>query len=155
MATETERKFLVVGPYKQAATKRLTIKQGYLSSNPGSTVRIRIEDTKGFITIKGKGNETGVSRFEWNKEISLNEAEELFRLCNSGIIEKTRHLIPAGKHTFEVDEFFGDNAGLVVAEIELEQEDEWFEKPAWLGEEVTGIRKYYNSSLSKNPYSNW
>jgi adenylate cyclase len=155
MAIEIERKFLVSGPYKQAASEQLYIKQGYFSTNPTASVRVRTAGSKAFITIKGPGNATGVSRFEWDKEIPLEEADELLQFCENGIIEKIRYLIPAGKHVFEVDEFFGDNIGLVMAEIELEHEDEWFDKPSWLGEEVTGIKKYYNASLSQHPYKSW
>ena len=146
---EIERKFLIAGEFKSLAVKSVQITQGYLSSTPERTVRVRIKGDKGFITIKGGVNDKGFSRFEWEKEISVAEAEELLQICEPGIIEKTRYLVPSGKHTFEVDEFSGDNEGLIIAEIELESENEAFEKPAFLGQEVTGDRKYYNSMLAK------
>ena len=155
MSHEIERKFLVKGEYKTHAMRSSRIVQGYLSSVTGRTVRIRIRGEKGYITGKGKSNESGLSRYEWEKEIPLNEAEELLLLCEPGAIEKTRYEIQAGKHIFEVDEFYGDNEGLTLAEIELESEDESYEKPEWLGEEVTGDRRYYNSSLTKHPFKNW
>ena len=155
MSHEIERKFLVKGEYKTHAMRSSRIVQGYLSSVTGRTVRIRIKGEKGYITVKGKSNESGLSRYEWEKEIPLNEAEELLLLCEPGAIEKTRYEIQAGKHIFEVDEFYGDNEGLTLAEVELESEDESYEKPEWLGEEVTGDRRYYNSSLTKHPFKNW
>ncbi len=155
MAQEIERKFLVKGEYKSKAKKQTRITQGYLSSIPERTVRVRIKGDKGFITIKGIGNDSGASRYEWEKEIAVNEVEELLKICEPGVIDKTRFLVDAGMHTFEVDEFYGDNQGLVVAEVELKAEDEAFEKPEWLGVEVTGDVKYFNSMLMKNPYKNW
>ena len=155
MSHEIERKFLVKGEYKTHAMRSSRIVQGYLSSVTGRTVRIRIKGEKGYITVKGKSNESGLSRYEWEKEIPLNEAEELLLLCEPGAIEKTRYEIQSGKHIFEVDEFYGDNEGLTLAEVELESEDESYEKPEWLGEEVTGDRRYYNSSLTKHPFKNW
>lgn len=155
MGQEIERKFLVKGPYKAFVSKSTRITQGYLSSVPERTVRVRIKGEKGFITIKGIGSASGASRFEWEKEIPTTEIEELLKICEPGIIDKTRHLVTAGKHTYEVDEFYGDNEGLVVAEIELSAEDEAFEKPDWLGEEVTGDARYFNSMLMKNPFRNW
>ena len=155
MSHEIERKFLVKGEYKTHAMRSSRIVQGYLSSVTGRTVRIRIRGEKGYITVKGKSNESGLSRYEWEKEIPLNEAEELLLLCEPGAIDKTRYEIQAGKHIFEVDEFYGDNEGLTLAEVELESEDESYEKPEWLGEEVTGDRRYYNSSLTKHPFKNW
>ncbi len=155
MSQEIERKFLVKGEYKSQAVRSFRIVQGYLSSATGRTVRIRIKGDKGFITIKGQSNESGLSRYEWEKEIPLNEAEELLLLCEPGVIDKTRYEIPVGKHIFEVDEFYGENNGLTLAEIELETEDENYTKPVWLGEEVTGDRRYYNSWLTKEPYSKW
>ena len=155
MPHEIERKFLVNGEYKIHAVRSSRIVQGYLSSVTGRTVRIRIRGEKGYITVKGKSNESGLSRYEWEKEIPLNEAEELLLLCEPGAIDKTRYEIQAGKHIFEVDEFYGDNEGLTIAEVELESEDESFDKPEWLGEEVTGDRRYYNSSLTKHPYKDW
>lgn len=155
MPNEIERKFLVKGDYKPYVTGQSRIKQGYLSSVPERTVRIRIKGDKGLITIKGLTSDSGLSRYEWEKEIPLNEAEELIKLCEPGIIDKTRYLVPSGKHTFEVDEFYGDNEGLTVAEVELTSEDESFSKPDWLGDEVTGNRKYNNSSLNKEPFKYW
>ena len=156
MNIEIERKFLVKNlNYKSESFEKKHIKQGYLNSDKNRTVRIRVSNNTGFITIKGKSNKNGTSRFEWEKEIPVTEAEELLLLCEPTIIEKTRYLIKVGYHTFEVDEFAGDNSGLVVAEIELNSEDEVFEKPNWLSKEVTGDLKYYNSSISKLPFINW
>lgn len=155
MAQEIERKFLVVGDFKASAFKQTRITQGYLSSVPERTVRVRVKGEKGFITIKGIGSESGASRFEWEKEIPVAEVQELLKLCEPGVIDKTRYLVKAGEHTFEVDEFYGDNEWLTVAEVELASENEAFDKPAWLGKEVTGDVKYYNSMLMKNPYKNW
>jgi CYTH domain-containing protein len=153
---EIERKFLVKSTeYKSAATSENRIVQGFLNTDPERTVRVRIKGDKGYLTIKGKGNESGTTRFEWEHEISLTEATNLIDLCESGILEKTRFEVPVDKHVFEVDEFLGENKGLVVAEVELQHEDERFEKPNWLGEEVTGQTKYYNSQLSKKPFSRW
>src|ERR1035437_2004777 len=149
MPQEIERKFLVKGEYKSLAKRSFRIKQGYLSSVTGRTVRIRIKAEKGYITIEGKSNESGLTRYEWEKEIPLNEAEELIQLCEPGIIDKTRYEIPVGKHIYEVDEFYGDNNGLTIAEIELESEAEGYVNPDWLGREVTGDHRYYNSSLTK------
>ena len=155
MPLEIERKFLVKGEFKPFAHKASRIVQGYISLSPGRTVRVRIRDDKGYLTIKGKASESGISRFEWEKEIEIEEARQLLELCEGGVIDKTRYLIDFEGHTFEVDEFWGDNEGLVMAEIELSSEDEFFAKPEWLGEEVTGDRRYYNSMLMRNPYKNW
>ncbi|MBN9301611.1 MULTISPECIES: CYTH domain-containing protein [Dysgonomonas] len=155
MAWEIERKFLVKGNYKEYAYAHEEIVQGYLSSVKERTVRVRIKGEKAYITIKGISNESGISRFEWEKEISINDARELLKLCEPGIIDKIRYYIKSDKHTFEVDKFNGENQGLVMAEIELSSENEQFEKPDWLGEEVTGDLRYYNSSLTKLPYSKW
>ena len=155
MAQEIERKFLVAGEFKGLAKKATRITQGYLSSVPERTVRVRIKGDKGFITIKGIGSASGASRYEWEKEIPVAEVEELLKICEPGVIDKTRFLVRAGDHVFEVDEFYGDNEGLTIAEVELSSEDEVFEKPSWLGEEVTGDRRYYNSMLLINPYKNW
>ncbi len=155
MLQEIERKFTVKGDFKSLATKSTHITQGYLSSVPERTVRIRINDDKGFITIKGITNEEGTSRFEWETEIPVTEAQALLKICEPGVIDKTRYLVPAGKHTYEIDEFYGDNEGLIVAEIELDSADEPFDKPEWLDEEITGDAKYYNSILSKHPYKTW
>lgn len=155
MANEIERKFLVKGEFKNLASKSTRIVQGYLSSIPERTVRVRTKGDKGYITIKGIGNAFGASRYEWEKEIPVNEVEELLKICEPGVIDKTRFLVKQGDHTFEVDEFFGENKGLVLAELELKSESESFPKPVWLGEEVTGDTKYYNSMLMKNPYTKW
>ena len=155
MAQEIERKFLVKGDFKQEVFKSTRITQGYLSSVPEHTVRVRVKGEKGFITIKGIGNESGASRYEWEKEIPVDEVRELLRLCEPGVIDKTRYLVKNGPYTFEVDEFYGDNEGLTVAEIELPDEQAQFERPEWLGEEVTGDVRFYNSMLMKNPYKNW
>ena len=153
---EIERKFLVASEdFKNEAFKNSRIKQGFLNTDPERTVRLRITGNKAFITIKGKSSKNGLSRFEWEKEIDINEAEALFELCEPGIIEKTRYLVKAGDFVFEIDEFYGENEGLKVAEIELNKETDTFEKPQWLGREVTGEVKYYNSQLSKNPFKNW
>ena len=153
---EIERKFLVHSlDFIAEAKQAQKIAQGYLNSDPERTVRIRIKDNKGFITIKGIGDETGTTRFEWEKEIDLHEAEALLNLCETGVIDKTRYLIKKGKHTFEVDIFDGENKGLIVAEIELSDANETFEKPIWLGKEVTGEERYYNAYLSKKPFTSW
>ena len=155
MAQEIERKFLVKGDFKQEVFKSTRITQGYLSSVPERTVRVRVKGEKGFITIKGIGNESGASRYEWEKEIPVDEVRELLRICEPGVIDKKRYLVKNGPYTFEVDEFYGDNEGLTVAEIELPDEQAQFERPEWLGEEVTGDVRFYNSMLMKNPYKNW
>lgn len=153
---EIERKFLVKNDaYKSKACKVETITQGYLSTDPKRSVRIRICNNEAYITIKGESSKSGVSRFEWEKKIDVDEALNLIFLCHKSIIKKVRHYIPFGNHTFEVDEFLGDNAGLVIAEIELKEEDESFEHPKWLGKEITTIEKYYNSQLSQNAFINW
>ena len=156
MALEIERKFLVKDEsYKQMAFSSSRIAQGYICSTRGRTVRVRIRDEKGYLTIKGPAGENGLSRYEWEKEIPLDEAQELMKLCEPGMIDKTRYLVQSGNHVFEVDEFYGENEGLVVAEVELSSENESFEKPDFIGEEVTGIAKYYNSFLMKFPYTKW
>lgn len=155
MAQEIERKFLVKGEFKPEAYSSSHIVQGYISSVRGRTVRVRIRDEKGYLTIKGAANASGTSRYEWEKEIPLGEAQELMKLCEPGIIDKTRYLVRSGRHIFEIDEFYGENEGLLIAEVELGSEDESFEKPPFVGEEVTGDIRYYNSQLMKNPYSNW
>lgn len=155
MALEIERKFLVKGEYKSLSTSHSRIKQGYICSGKGRTVRVRIRDDKGFLTIKGPSLNGGLSRYEFEKEITLDEALSLMLLCEKGIIDKTRWLVPMGNHVYEVDEFYGDNQGLVVAEIELKSETEAYERASFLGEEVTGDRKYYNSSLRVHPYKEW
>ena len=157
MAREIERKFLVKGHFKEGAFQSFRIVQGYLSSVPERAVRVRTKGDRGFITIKGESDASGVSRFEWEKEIPVNEANELLALAEPGVIDKTRWLVRNTDctHIWEVDEFHGDNEGLVVAEIELSNEDDPFDKPDWLGEEVTGDLKYYNSSLARRPFKDW
>lgn len=156
MAQEIERKFLVKDDsYKQQAYAHSHIVQGYICSARGRTVRVRIRDNKGYLTIKGPSNASGTSRYEWEKEITVQEAEELMKICEPGVIDKTRYLVKSGDHTFEVDEFYGENKGLVVAEVELKSEEETFKKPLFIEKEVTGDVRYYNSFLMKNPYSAW
>ncbi|UUF13319.1 MULTISPECIES: CYTH domain-containing protein [Flavobacterium] len=153
---EIERKFLVKSDdFKEQAFAKNQIAQGYLSSIAERTVRVRIKGDKAFLTIKGIGHQGGMSRFEWENQIPLDEAAELLKLCEKGKIEKTRYEIKFGNHVYEVDEFYGENEGLTMAEIELQSEDESFEKPDWLGEEVTNNERYYNAYLSKNPFKNW
>lgn len=156
MSLEIERKFLVKNDaFKKESFQEKIIKQGYLNSDKNRTVRIRISDHQGFITVKGVSNASGTTRFEWEKEIDVTEATEMLSLCETTIIDKNRFLVESGKHIFEIDEFYGDNQGLIIAEIELNSENETFEKPTWLGAEVTGNAKYYNSYLSKFPFSTW
>ena len=156
MPQEIERKFLVTSEdFKTSAFKQTRITQGYLSSVPERTVRIRIKGKAAYITIKGIGNDSGASRFEWEKEITVPDAEELLKICEPGVIDKTRYEIKAGNYTFEVDEFHQENEGLVVAEVELKSESDQFEKPAWLGDEVTGDARYFNSMLMKYPFTKW
>lgn len=153
---EIERKFLIKSDdFKEQAFTQNRIAQGYLSSVPERTVRVRIKGERGFLTIKGIGHHGGMSRFEWENEIPLGEALELLKLCEKGKIEKTRFEVKSGKHTIEIDEFYGENEGLVMAEIELESEADTFEKPDWLGEEVTNDPRYYNAYLSQNPFKYW
>ena len=153
---EIERKFLVTSEdFKKEAFAQNRISQGYLSSVPNRTVRVRLKGDKGFLTIKGASNESGMSRFEWEKEIPIDEAQKLLNLCEKGVIDKTRFEVKIGCHTFEVDEFYGDNQGLIIAEIELSSEKEKFEKPNWLGKEVTNDNRYYNSNLSKKSFLTW
>ena len=153
MALEIERKFLVTGDFKSQAYSSSRITQGYILSAGGKTVRIRIRDDKGYITIKGPSK--GFSRYEWEKEIALDEAQQLMELCERPLIDKTRYLIKSGRHVFEVDEFYGDNEGLIMAEVELESEGEEFEKPDFIGKEVTGDKRYYNGHLRNYPYRLW
>lgn len=153
---EIERKFLVTShDFKKDAFKKTRIIQGFLSTNKKRTVRVRVKGEQGFLTIKGKSSKNGLSRFEWEKEIDKTEAESLLKRCKKGIIDKVRYEVKVGEHVFEVDEFFKKNKGLVVAEVELSSENEKFKKPSWLGEEVTGVVKYYNSQLSKMPFNKW
>ena len=156
MRIETERKFLVKDDsFKAAAAESHRLTQGYICKGSGRTVRVRLWDDKAVLTIKGAGSASGMSRYEWEKEITAEDASDLFLLCQDGIIDKTRYIVPFDGKIFEVDEFHGENSGLVMAEIELASEDENFTKPEWLGAEVTGDRRYYNSMLSLNPYSHW
>lgn len=156
MAQEIERKYLVKSEdFKALASRSVRIIQGYLSSVPERTVRVRIKGDKGFLTIKGIGNESGASRYEWENEIPVPEAEELLKICEPGVIDKTRYLVDYANHIFEVDEFYQNNQGLIVAEVELTDEAETVSKPEWLGEEVTGDARYYNSMLMKQPFTTW
>lgn len=153
---EIERKFLVISDdFKSEAFKKTRLVQGYLNSNKERAVRVRLKGDTGFLTVKGPSSKNGLSRFEWEREISADDAKELLNLCESGIIDKIRYEVKLKNHIFEIDEFFGDNEGLIVAEVELKDEKETFEKPEWLGEEVTGNPKYYNSQLSKQPFKTW
>lgn len=153
---EIERKFLVSSmDFKDVAYAKVNIAQGYLNSHPERSVRVRIADERGWLTIKGKGSDSGTTRFEWEKEIPMTEALALLPLCENGVVEKYRYKVKIGSHIAEVDEFLGDNSGLIVAEIELQNEDEYFQKPDWLGVEVTGDSKYYNAAISTNPFKNW
>ena len=155
MALEIERKFLVKGDFMSEVTSSSRIVQGYLASSNSASVRIRIYGEKGYMTVKGRISESGMSRFEWEKEISVDEALSLLMLCSGGVIDKVRHIVPYAGHEFEVDVFGGANEGLVLAEVELSYEDEDFDKPSWLGKEVTGDMRYHNSMLLKNPYNKW
>lgn len=153
---EIERKFLVTSfAFKEKAFKIERIIQGFLNRDPERTVRVRLKDSEGILTVKGLSSNDGLKRFEWEKQISKKEAKALLEFCEKGVIDKLRYEVSIGDHVFEVDEFFGENKGLVVAEVELNSEDEKFEKPEWLGKEVTGDIKYYNSQLSKQPYITW
>lgn len=153
---EIERKFLVKNQdFIRQSFQNQRMTQGFLSTVPERTVRIRSIGQKGYITVKGIGNKSGTTRFEWEKEIQLEEANSLLELCEPVVIDKTRYYCKQGAHVFEVDVFHGRNDGLIVAEIELKEENETFESPDWLGEEITGLNKYYNSSLSKQPYTDW
>ena len=155
MNIEAEKKFLVLDDgYKAQAVESHRIRQGYIAHDMGRSVRVRIRDGKGILTVKGAFIGLG-SRPEWEKELSLQEAEDLFLLCKPGCVDKTRWIVPAGERFFEVDEFHGENEGLVLAEIELASEDEPFERPSWLGEEVTGDQRYYNGYLARNPFKSW
>ncbi len=153
---EIERKFLVKSKtYRERASSSKRMVQGFLNTDPDRTVRVRIKENKGYLAVKGASNETGTTRFEWEIEIDIAEATNLIDLCEGTILEKVRYVVPFGGHLFEVDEFLGENKGLVIAEIELQHEDEAYEKPDWLGEEVTGDIRYYNSQLSKKPFVTW
>ncbi len=156
MAQEIERKFLVLDDsFKHEAFSKSHIQQGYICSERGRTVRVRIRDDRAYLTIKGPSENGGLSRYEFELEIPLEDGKQMMQLCEPGIIDKTRWLVKSGKHTFEVDEFFGDNEGLVVAEVELSYEDEPYKKPHFIGKEVTGDRRYYNSQLRLCPFQKW
>jgi adenylate cyclase len=156
MMIEIERKFLVKNDsFKNEIRNKIRITQKYLSSIPERSVRVRIKGSEAYITIKGIGSDSGIARFEWEKEILVTDANDLFTLCEPGIIDKTRYIVKEEQHVFEIDEFHGDNEGLIIAEIELSSEDESFVIPDWLGDEVTGDVKYYNSMLTKNPFTQW
>lgn len=153
---EIERKFLVTSDvFKAESFKKTRIIQGFLNTDKERTVRVRLKGDNGYLTVKGQSTTNGLSRFEWEKEISKADAEALLKLCEKGVIDKTRYEVKVGNHIFEIDEFFGDNKGLIIAEVELEEENEIFTKPKWLGEEVTGEIKYYNSQISKKPFKGW
>lgn len=156
MPQEIERKFLVRDlSFKKMAVSSTRIVQGYICSDRGRTVRVRIRDEKGFLTIKGASTDNGLSRYEWEKEISMEDARDLMKLCLPGVIDKRRYLVDWKNHIFEVDEFYGDNDGLIVAEVELGSVDEEYEVPPFIDEEVTGQVRYYNSFLMKSPYKTW
>lgn len=156
MAYEIERKFLLNDKaFMEKASKKLIIKQGYLSVDKDRTVRIRILEDKGYITIKGRSTSDGLTRFEWEKEIDLCDAESLLKLSLPGVISKTRYIVPFGCQIWEIDVFEGVNSGLVMAEVELSTESEEFEVPAYIGKEVTGDSRYYNSYLMQHPYTTW
>jgi len=153
---EIERKFLVLSDaYKTEAFQKTKIIQGFLNTHKERTVRVRVKGDKAFLTVKGISNFEGTTRMEWEKEIPVLEAEQLLNICEPNLIEKTRYEVKVKNHIIEVDEFLGENEGLILAEIELSSENEKFEKPDWLGKEVTGDVRYYNSLLSKTPYKNW
>ncbi|MDZ7788637.1 MAG: CYTH domain-containing protein [Halofilum sp. (in: g-proteobacteria)] len=155
MSTEIERKFRVTGEFRDHARDAERIVQGFLSSVPERTVRVRKRNGRGYLTIKGKGDSTGTTRYEWEREIPPDEADALLALCEPGIIDKTRHYVPVDGQVFEVDEFHGENAGLIVAELELVHADDPIPSPPWLGPEVTGDARYYNAALKAHPYSQW
>lgn len=157
MHIEIERKFLVDGEFKDQAYESTHICQGYIASGNGRTVRVRIRGDKGYLTIKGPSTVAGLSRYEFEREIPLVDARDLMSICEPGIIDKTRYLVksPDGRHVFEVDEFYGDNEGLVLAEVELQSEDEAFAKPSFIGREVTGDRRFYNSHMRQYPFKMW
>ena len=156
MPIEIERKFLVLNDsYKREALGHSHIQQGYICSNERRAVRVRIRDNRAYLTIKGPTPEGGLPCFEFEKEITLEEGKQLMRLCEPGIIDKVRWLVKSGEHTFEIDEFFGENKGLVMAEVELSSVDDEVLIPAFIGEEVTGDPRFFNSHLRINPYRTW
>lgn len=153
---EIERKFLVKSEaFKIEASASTSISQGFLNADKARIVRVRLTDDKAFLTIKGETSSSGMSRLEWETEIPVEDAKTLLTLCEPGVIEKRRYYIQQGEHTFEVDEFYGENQGLIIAEVELQTEQDVIERPDWLGSEVTGEVKYYNAMLSKHPFSKW
>ena len=153
---EIERKFLVLSnDFIKESFSSKRIVQAYLNSNPERAVRVRIKEDKAYLTIKGKGNATGTTRMEWETEIPVADAEKLLLICEEGVIDKIRHEIKVGQHVYEVDVFTGANEGLIMAEIELDDESESFEKPFWLGQEVTNDKRFYNAYLSKKPFKSW
>jgi len=153
---EIERKFLVTSKaFIAQAFKHTRIIQGFLNTNPNRTVRVRLKGNDGFLTVKGKSSDDGLSRFEWEKQITKIEAEALLKLCEKGVIDKVRYEVAFKNHVFEIDVFSEENKGLIIAEVELNHENEVFEKPVWLGKEVTGDTRFYNSQLSLNPFFNW
>ncbi len=153
---EIERKYLVKSDaYRMEAFDKEEIIQGFLNTHPDRTVRVRLSGDKGFITVKGRTDAEGITRFEWEREIPAAEARALLEICEPGVIRKVRYMVRSGEHLVEVDEFAGDNEGLVIAEIEMKEINEYIVKPDWLGDEVTGEPKYYNSQLSKKPYTKW
>ncbi len=153
---EIERKFSVKSTnFLAIAKESYKITQGYLNTDKNRTVRVRIKGNKGFITVKGISSANGLSRFEWEKEILVDDAKALLMLCEDFVIDKTRYLIPFGSVVFEVDVFEGANEGLVIAEVELETKDQQFDKPEWLGQELTGDERFYNAYLSNVPFTSW
>ena len=152
---EIERKFIVTGEWKHLATSKTHIEQGYFDTAPGCTVRIRIRDDKAYLTIKGPSADGGLSRYEFETQIPMDDGREMMKLCRPGRIDKTRWLVPNGRHTIEVDEFHGDNDGLIMAEIELSAPDEPYERPDFLGQEVTGDPRFYNKALMSRPFCLW
>ena len=156
MSIEIERKFLVKGTsYRTQAFSYYDILQGYIAHENGRSVRVRITDKEAILTIKGPSDGKGMSRYEWNHMIPVDDARELFELHQNGAIEKRRYLVHSGPHVFEVDEFHGENEGLVMAEVELKTPDETPKIPDFIGKEVTGDRRYYNSQLCAHPYTTW
>tara|TARA_R110002074_G_scaffold141650_12_gene288108 strand:+ start:743 stop:1216 length:474 start_codon:yes stop_codon:yes gene_type:complete len=156
MNLEIERKFLITNTnFKKESYQKKYIQQGFLNSDKNRVVRVRIIEEKAYLTIKGVSDKSGTSRFEWEKEISVQEAKVLMKLCEKGVIEKYRYFHKLENHVFEIDEFLGDNDGLIIAEVEIKNKNEVFIKPSYLGKEVTGNEKYYNSNLSKVPFKNW
>ena len=153
MAIETERKFLVKGDFRPYAVNRTRIVQGYICSDKGKSVRVRIRGDKGYLTVKGATSQNGLSRYEFEREVPIEDAEQLLRLCEPGQIDKERYKVPFEGHTWEVDVFHGANEGLVLAEVELQDERESIVCPDWIGEEVTGDQRYYNASLVRTPYN--